>query len=369
MRTGGIRLDSLTGLRFVAALAVFLTHALPRLPADNPVGRLAQDWLTQGRVGVSFFFILSGFVLMWSRRPDDAPRAFYRKRAARILPVYWLSQLASFPVAFAISGGVAISDIVLRATPAMLGIQSWFPDAAIYHAGNQVSWSVADELFFYLMFPVLAVVVPRARPRRALLVVSVAAIVAVPAVVVALGSGPVGSWAVYILPLQRIAEFVIGMALAHAMLRGWRPPVGLRAASILSVAAYLAAGAVPEAFGDVSVTLAPLVLLIAAAAAADLDGASSPYRSRGLVVLGDWSYSFYLAHSLILVSVSGVVDKALPGGVGTDLAPSLLAIVGALVASVAAAGAAYTWVEKPLERRLRGREPVPARVRRHPADT
>src|SRR5512133_3297128 len=76
------RLDSLTGLRFLAALLVFAYHA-------GSVGTLTGNGITApGRSGVSFFFILSGFLLTWTARPDDTRRAFYQRRVARIVPSY-----------------------------------------------------------------------------------------------------------------------------------------------------------------------------------------------------------------------------------------------------------------------------------------
>src|SRR5207244_705333 len=88
------RLPSLTGLRFYAALLVFLSHAaLPiatiRLLADDNT-EYTFLWLARpaGGLGVTFFFVLSGFILTWSARPTDTARAFWRRRAAKIIPSY-----------------------------------------------------------------------------------------------------------------------------------------------------------------------------------------------------------------------------------------------------------------------------------------
>ena len=67
------RLDSLTSLRWFAASAVFLRHAGVQLGLGP-----------QGATGVSFFFILSGFVLSRATSGPPDARAFYRRRAARI---------------------------------------------------------------------------------------------------------------------------------------------------------------------------------------------------------------------------------------------------------------------------------------------
>jgi peptidoglycan/LPS O-acetylase OafA/YrhL len=66
-------LPSLTGLRAVAAAAVFGRHVWSRL-AHTALAPVADRVLRQGANGVSFFFVLSGFVLAWSFRPDDRAR-------------------------------------------------------------------------------------------------------------------------------------------------------------------------------------------------------------------------------------------------------------------------------------------------------
>lgn len=81
-------LPSLTGLRWVAALLVFCLHTR-NLGYFNGQARHFADWgFGAGSTGVSFFFLLSGFVLGWSARSDDRPTAFWRRRFARLYPVH-----------------------------------------------------------------------------------------------------------------------------------------------------------------------------------------------------------------------------------------------------------------------------------------
>src|SRR4051812_30091043 len=89
------RLDSLTGIRALAAFAVFTHHTHSAMLPSAGFGHLS----TQGSSGVAFFFVLSGFVLTWSSRPDDSTASFYRRRIARILPLYLLAWI----------GGVALN--------------------------------------------------------------------------------------------------------------------------------------------------------------------------------------------------------------------------------------------------------------------
>src|SRR5262245_62142748 len=74
------RVESLTGLRWWAAFFVFCHHMTNLAPL--PI----YDFLKYGTSGVTFFFVLSGFVLTWSARPGTKIRTFYRRRFARIFP-------------------------------------------------------------------------------------------------------------------------------------------------------------------------------------------------------------------------------------------------------------------------------------------
>src|SRR3954451_1392554 len=117
------RLDSLTGLRFIAAFAVIVNHS-----AHGSDWRLTHltslEWVgVMGTLGVPFFFCLSGFVLTWSARPGDRVRDFYQRRFARIYPLHILTWIVSL-VAL-LSAGQYINS-----NGAVLGsvlLQNWVP--------------------------------------------------------------------------------------------------------------------------------------------------------------------------------------------------------------------------------------------------
>lgn len=67
------RLPSLTGMRFIAAFAVVISHLSGQIVGTANPGLL--DLITTlGPVGVAFFFVLSGFILTWVADPDDTAR-------------------------------------------------------------------------------------------------------------------------------------------------------------------------------------------------------------------------------------------------------------------------------------------------------
>jgi D-inositol-3-phosphate glycosyltransferase len=344
-RSGG-GLASLTSLRAVAAIFVFGRHS-----ADF-IFRSPNFWLTRpGAVGVSFFFILSGFVLAWSARPGDTPKQFWRRRAARIYPAYILV-LCVAQGSEVIRHKVTILAFLANATL----IQSWFPTSSVYFASDMGAWSLGCEAFFYLLFPLVLPRLVRLSSRRRW---QVAAIAAVFEVTVALAThsseqaSGVALWLVYILPITRFGEFVIGMTLALAVRDGLRPRISMRTALLLAAAAYLVACFVPVYLMWVVVTLVPFAILVAVAAVTDADGRTPRFlRSTWMVRLGHWSYAFYLVH-IMVVTVFGHLIGANPGA-----AREIVATVMALVVATAGAGFVHTYVEAPLERRLRGEPEV-----------
>lgn len=339
------RLDSLTGLRFVAAVAVFGAHSAFLVSPG------LADVLVHGRTGVSFFFVLSGFVLAWTYAPDQRPLAYYRRRFARVYPACAVTTL--------IVAVVAVIDgerVVRPLAAALLLVQSWVPEIDLYYGLNGVTWSLSVEAFFYLVFP-LAVVralrmpVSLRKPAMALLVVMVLVAALVLNGRTAVGS--TGYWAVYIAPSTRLPEFLLGMLLAFEVRDGRWPRLDLTGAVLLAGAGYLAASLVPDSFSYAAVTLVPYTLLIGAAAMADLGGRRSPFRGP-MVRLGVWSYAFYLCHQEIIRWYGRVVLGAStsdPIALGLGPMAAHAVVLGGIC--LLAAWALYAAVERPLERLLR----------------
>ena len=337
------RLDSLTGLRFVAALAVFGVHAAEQLwPGNSSVTR--ATW--QGISGVSFFFILSGFVLAWSYRPGLAVREFYRRRAARILPLYYLALLAALALHLHRGGPSFAAD----AAPSLALVQSWIPRQPIYFGGNGPGWSLSCEMFFYALLPLIAAVLMKRHSR--LLWWALGACV-LGSVAIALLLRPQSSksfayWILYVLPLTRIIEFVAGVSLGLAMRRGWRSPVPFSAAGALALGSYVALGWAPRYLLPAAAMFVPYLLLISSAATSDLAATGSLFRQRWFVRLGEWSFAFYLFHQSIITFAVGAASRFHLGDSGR-----VFAMIGALGASILVSAALYLWFEMPLERRFR----------------
>lgn len=302
-----VRLDSLTGLRWYAALLVACFHFFYEEASTGTslhVFRL-KEVVYAGPSAVSFFFILSGFVLAWSARPHDTVTGFWRRRFARIYP----SHLATFFVAVltmiwmgkALDARIALTNLSLT--------QSWIPNQKDWWFGyNGVSWSLSCEFLFYLSFPLVVKIIRRFSTRGlwATVIAGNLCVVLAPIAAgrIAHATGWDPKFMLYIFPPVRLLEFVIGIAVALLVKSGnWRGP-GLAASLALSVLVVFGPSHVmPFDFHWSADTVIPYTLTIAAAARADVHGEPSPFRNRITVYLGEVSFAFYLVHEIVIFSL------------------------------------------------------------------
>ncbi|MFC9433024.1 acyltransferase family protein [Nocardia sp. NPDC057030] len=352
------RLPSLTGLRWIAALLVFTTHAAYQ-PGLLPPGAAAEGFMHMvkmgGYIGVGFFFVLSGFVLTWSAREHDTPARFWRRRFFKIYPNHF--------VAFLLAVGLMLltgREIVGWVQQVLL-LHAWWPDLDVAFGVNDVSWSLSVEALFYLSFPLLIVLVRRIRPDRLWwwAIGIMAAVVLMPVIAKLLPAQPqvwweatpeYEYWFVYVFPPVRALDFVLGMVMARIVMVGVWPRVRARWAGLAFVAGYLAASFLPTTFAIVAATIVPLAFLIPAAAAADLDGRPSWLASRPMVWLGDVSFAFYLLHELVLYNMYRLY--------GDEFQPTLAQAIGlwalSLGGTVVLAWGMHRLVELPMQHRFSG---------------
>lgn len=360
---GSDRLPSLTGLRFWAAFVVVLYH-LSRQAGRLPV---VSDLAWYGRSGVTFFFVLSGFVLAWTYDGKAVPaKVFLWRRFARIWPMLAVSVAASVAAYHALGTEVSRKGVLA----ALLLVNAWVPDRQFMMGGNPAAWSLSDEAWFYAVFPVL-LTLPflRTARRRAW----TALMVCLAAVALWMAGSLISElivrrWFLDYFPPVRMLQFVLGVAAGLAVKRGWRPPIGLPAAVVLVLAWQAAlipwSRAVPDsawhsAYSASHLLSAPLfAALISAAAYYDLRQRKTGLGGTRMIRLGNWSFAWYLLHEIVLrvlLRVTGRPDSSLETA-------AFWALV--LATSLTLAAAAYHWVEHPLERVLRRMGPR-ASERRH----
>jgi hypothetical protein len=145
-------IPALTSLRFFAALWVVLFHVnVIGLNRGGSVAYLAFSLL--GYAGVSFFFVLSGFILVYVYADRKIQkRGFWQARFARIYPAYIFSLVVMIPALISfwpMTKQAHMGLLALIANPILL--EAWFPKLLL--TWNPVGWSLSAEAFFYLVCP------------------------------------------------------------------------------------------------------------------------------------------------------------------------------------------------------------------------
>ncbi|MEU3511016.1 acyltransferase [Streptomyces longwoodensis] len=355
------RLPSLTGMRFFAAFLVFLFHLslLDAYSTDSQGhGPFASALKNGGWAGVTFFFILSGFVLTWSARRDDTPCAFWGRRLAKIYPnhvVTFLFALAAYAYASATWG---------RGIPNFLLLQAWIPRDDVFFSINNPSWSLSCELVFYLLFPALHRWV-RSIPEIRLwwwAAATAAAILLLPLAVQLVPAGEAFGpnhansplyghsitqmWLVYIFPPVRVLDFLLGILMARIVLSGRWVALGVLPALALTAVGYVVSLHVPFLYSLNAVVVVPFALLISATAARDARGDGTAVSGRAWVWLGEVSFAFYLIHQILLSVAQERFGYREPGSLVEAIGVAVLIAAASLLLS----WLLYTAVERPVVR-------------------
>jgi peptidoglycan/LPS O-acetylase OafA/YrhL len=331
-------LPALQALRAAAALAVAVLHITQQAGAvTGHPGEPAYGWLRPlpWDAGVDVFFVISGFVMVWSSarafaRPGAA-RTFLARRIARIVPLYWALTSALVLGALLrpslLSEGLDGAWSYVAASYAFLPVRR--PDGFIQPV-FRLGWTLNYEMLFYAIFAAFMFL-----PARRAIPAIVAAIVALAATgrVLAPGAAAPAFWTDPI-----VLEFAYGVLLGTAALAGARMPRAARAGLAALALAMLALSdhatlPRPLAWGI------PAALLVAAATFGASTSRSPAMRAA--VLLGDASYALYLVHPFPMRAVFVLLPPA-PTPLG------VLAYVALCTAlSIALALALHRWLEVP----------------------
>jgi peptidoglycan/LPS O-acetylase OafA/YrhL len=145
-------LRPLTSLRFIAAAMVVLLHSRVMFPVSDRWGESLS--LSEG---VTFFFILSGFILTYAypRLDEAGTRRFLVARLARLWPIHAATLVLMLIPLAAGMWGRPPDHVVPAALAALAMVHGWVPYPDSYFAFNSPSWSISTEVAFYLLFPLL----------------------------------------------------------------------------------------------------------------------------------------------------------------------------------------------------------------------
>lgn len=283
-------LPTLDGIRGLAALIVFVSHAanLGFLPSILGGGA--------GKLGVAMFFILSGFLMSYLYGDDvfgrDSVSRYWRHRLARVLPLYFLVVITSI----GISGAAGLWIFPID------DAQSILVHMFMIHGVNTL-WTIPVEVHFYLAFIFIWWMASQRRLVAGLIIVQVAA--------AGLALGLLGRTDTYVIWFW-IHLFLLGATVGMLWKRRHVQLTALRTRWWAQALGWVSLGAVVLAFPKVRAALGAPVLpewadpLIVGSAAAFLlamlveVGPSAWMKHRFMVWMGSISYGFYLIHYPVL---------------------------------------------------------------------
>lgn len=383
-------LAALTSLRFFAALYVVIHH-LVNVGLLHSQGAGADRaatwylaWATQGHIGVTFFFVLSGFILAWCYHQAFADlrnkstsfstrNRFWRARFARVWPLHAVMFLVFVPLAFldAERSVFGLLTLFWQGIMNLFLLHAWIPFGGVDGLSdtfNAPSWTLSVEAFFYLMFPALMVLLARRLrwgvAQLALLAVGAWLVLGFCGVI--LGDSVLAEWTMRVFPVARFVDFLIGVSLGLIVVQRTQRRAILGRDQRFSSSSFvwthveavvlIAAAISPLLWSEVFSGLLPgtlgtswfhLPVMCAAILVLSLERgrvSRSVLAWRPLVWLGEVSYALYLVHLFIVLTALriGLYDL-----LGVWVTSFVLIIISILVS-----GVVHERFEKPMRARL-----------------
>lgn len=358
------RIPELDGIRGLAALAVVLAHYF-----GEPAHGIAA--LTVGWIGVSVFFVLSGFliggIIDENRSAQNFLKVFYLRRGARILPIYFAVCLLTLWAAL-LTHGQVWSDTPFPAW--VYGVFGQNIALPVWGGGGKwllPTWTLAVEEQFYLVLPMIFLFAP----RLLLVPVLIALWLCAPLVRVA---GLDNAYAALTLLPSRMDLLLSGVlaAMLNARFDLSRHLLTLRLAPLVCMVLLLGLAIFSRVAGsDAALTVLNPSLLgvgVGAFLLSLVHGAPEAKRfgSPGLRFFGGISYALYLVHQPVSGLLHGLILGTRPDiGTPAQIAVSLLAVA----CSIGVAAASWRWLEGPClawGRNFRFGEDVPSVPLRSP---
>ena len=294
---------------------IFLSHA---------------ELVSTGPIGVSLFLALSGFCMTYAyfgrpeKTPEPSVKNSFRFAGKKVRKLYPLHLVTLLFVALVIFGGLVARHASGRELAEQGGyfianallLQSWIPWRDGYFSFNAVSWYLSTTAFSYFLFP-QAFRAIRSGDGRRIAHLAAAALCSMIAVAVLLGVGvqrwgwsrDFVKWAVYICPLYRAGDFILGLAAGYLFVTrksGWSPAQHTAAeiAVLLLMAVQVAlyhSGMLKAENWSLTLFWLPTSLLCVWLFAVGRGAVSRLLsRSRALVWLGNISGEAFLIHQICI---------------------------------------------------------------------
>jgi peptidoglycan/LPS O-acetylase OafA/YrhL len=297
-----MQIPQITFTRFLASISIVYLHfGLFAWPMNSSLlfpfgGSLVA--------AMSYFFILSGFILVISAAKNETlpekinSSEFWKRRAARILPVYLFAIIIFFAINFRYDPAIPLIWQIQSYVHSLFLLQSWKYKMAL--DVNFPSWSLSVEAFFYFIFPWLYVNL-RSLTNKKLLFVSATAWLLNLYIHVCLVDENVPENFVKFFPVLHVATFLTGMCFGILFIRNhaWLSSAGrkyIHIAAILATLLYLYTSYQKFSFYKYQHNgmLSPYYILVIYSLSLSKGRLSNLLSAKPLIFLGSISYSLYI---------------------------------------------------------------------------
>lgn len=314
------KLNPLTSLRFIAAAFIAIGHSGQQVGFEA----FRFDLFNAGNA-VSFFYVLSGFILSYTYFKMDEKRDYRKYLVARVGRVWPLHIVTLAFIVYEFGPSPLMSngfDAIAKFGANAFLLHSWVPYADWFYSYNWVSWSISTELAFYVTFP--AILFFMKKDWKIVASLAVAILMAMLGVCITLdlparpSTDAVSSSALlYISPLCRIVEFMVGMLTwkayssmrekSQSPLSATALEIGVLALLVLSMVTTHQLWKYDKDLlpGGVMGWLAtagsfPAIAIAIFVMAKQKGLVSKVLSNKALVYLGEISFSVYMVHQIIL---------------------------------------------------------------------
>lgn len=319
-------IEPLTGIRFLAALFVLLFHFGAGFTREAGMPGFVSNILSHGYLGVSLFFVLSGFILTYAYTVRAQGKAwisdFFLARFARIYPVYIAVLLFALPL--------ALKDLTLpHGLLTLLMLQAWTsPTSALGYSWVMQAWTLSVEFAFYLSFPLWLPLIRKLdlKATSGITVILCLIIVAcaTPTLRPLSPSSTFSALDLIPIPLLRMPEFLLGMCACRLteMKPRWIERLATAPVLIALAAILLMIWSFPQE--DHATSLSAVIFGLALILiASNTNSVTRCLSSKPMLLLGAASYCVYLlqgpvhgwfehaGHSLVIRILSVAVTIAL----------------------------------------------------------
>ncbi|MBS2098230.1 acyltransferase family protein [Carboxylicivirga linearis] len=312
----------LISLRFFFALRVFGNHLAPLLNGKSEIYESLSKYIFEVPFGVSFFYILSGFILSYVYQDKIVTQSisikdFYISRFARIYPLHIITFLLILPIAPEFYNPTNYYGWLIKIATQLTLTQSFIPKESIYFSFNAPSWSLSNALFFYLIFPFAIRSFYRLKQNKVFRAAVICMFILLPFVMINTNQS-LQHWLYYINPVIRSFDFIIGILLFHfhqiiiGRVRLTKLSLTVLEISTIFVFALFLYyhNLVPEVIKYSYYTWLPLSLIILVFSF-QKGYLSDILNNRLLITLGKSSFGIYLFHRVVIKYFTICNDKYL----------------------------------------------------------